>query len=69
MAENNPARSEVMIPVFVLLGRPSENTVKLKTVLQNKTAGEWGSGGGGGIIFVGKVAACSRVLNWRMKFN
>lgn len=39
MTENNTARSEVMILVFVLLGQPSENTVKLKTVLQNKTAG------------------------------
>lgn len=62
MTENNTC-SEVMISMFVLVGKWSEN--KLKTVLQNKTAGV----GGGRIIFVGKVAVCSRVLNWRMKFN
>lgn len=47
-----------------LVGERSETRFKLKTLLQNKTAGV-----GGRIIFVGKVAVCSRVLNWRMKFN
>lgn len=41
MTESNTC-SEVMIPMFVLVGKWSENRFKLKTVLQNKTAGVWG---------------------------
>lgn len=42
MTENNTACAEAMIPVFVLVGELSENRIKLKTVLQNKTAGVGG---------------------------
>lgn len=41
MTESNTC-SEVMIPMFVLVSKWSENRFKLKTVLQNKTAGVWG---------------------------
>lgn len=62
MAENITPCSEAMIPMFVPLGERSENRFKLKTVLKNKTAGGRGRGSlGCRIIFVGKVAVCSRV--------
>lgn len=54
--------------MFVVVGARSENRFQLKPVLRNKTAGVEG-GGGGRIIFVGKVAVCSRGLSWRVKFN
>lgn len=64
MTKNNTTCSEAMTLMFVLVGKRSENKLKLKTVLlQNKTVR------GDRIIFVGKVAVFSHVLNWRMKFN